>query len=451
MPILHWIGKDKVLNHHLIVPTKTLKASSNLSKGGGLECALPLDKQGDNYSPPLEGVNICSPPLEGLGEASCIIQGDNLLALKALLPMYQNRINCIYIDPPYNTGNETWMYNDNINNYQTKQWLQDILGGEFANANKHDQWLCMMYPRLKLLHQLLADDGVIFVSIDDNEQANLKLIMNEIFGEDNFIATFYWKRTATPPSLSATVRKKLEPLFCYQKTNIPKHFNGGSTTGGDMPLLNATNPVSTIKFSKDNVTFKLKDGHYKATTYNNISLLNGIDIVAGKAQQDIVLSGRFKWSQSTVNYETQNNTQFIIKTSKFSVRYQRQGDRRKIPSNIISYNECMVGTNEDAAKELTQLFGEKTFSFPKPVSLIEYLIGFVDNPNAIVLDCFAGSGTTAHAVLNLNKQDGGNRQFILIELEDYAKTLTAERIKRVIKGYDKIEGTGGSFRFYELA
>ena len=169
MPTLHWIGKEKVINHHLDVPFKVLEHSYGFDKG----------KQTKHETK----------------SGSKIIHGDNLEALKALLPEYEGKIKCIYIDPPYNTGNEGWVYNDNVNDPKIKKWLGQVVGKESEDLSRHDKWLCMMYPRLKLLHKLLADDGVIFISIDDNEQANLKLIMDEIFGFGNFLSTLFWRGT----------------------------------------------------------------------------------------------------------------------------------------------------------------------------------------------------------------------------------------------------------------
>ena len=162
MPSLTWIGKDAVLNHHLDVPYRVLEKKYDFGDGE------PGNK---------------------------IIHGDNLEALKSLLPEYEGRVKCIYIDPPYNTGNENWVYNDNVNSPKIKKWLGQVVGKESEDLTRHDKWLCMMYPRLKLLQKLLSNDGAIFISIDDNEQANLKLVCDEIFGAGNFVANFLWKST----------------------------------------------------------------------------------------------------------------------------------------------------------------------------------------------------------------------------------------------------------------
>lgn len=421
MPTLTWIGKDKVINHYQSVPYCT------------------LEKQYQYGNPDTENK---------------IIHGDNLLALKALLPQYEGRIKCIYIDPPYNTGNENWVYNDNVNSPQIKKWLGQVVGKEGEDLSRHDKWLCMMYPRLQLLQKLLAEDGVIFISIDDNELANLKLICNEIFRENNFVALYKWNKTSTPPSLSNKVRGKYEYILCYEKSYSSIIYNGGLIEGGDMPLLNASNNIGQLIFPKEKVIFKIS-GKFSAGRYDKVELKNDIIIEKEHSNEDIVLEGHFKWTQKNLEEEIRQGTTFVIKSDKFSVRYVRKGERKKKPSDVISKEECGVGTNEDANKELMNIFSRnKVFNYPKPSSLIRYLINFVCNPNDIILDSFSGSGTTAHAVMELNKEDGGNRKFIMIEMGDYAETITAERVRRVINGYgegkNENSGTGGGFSFYEL-
>ncbi|MBN8696622.1 MAG: site-specific DNA-methyltransferase [Bacteroidetes bacterium] len=423
MPVLNWIGKEKVVNHHLDVPYRVLEHTYGFKNGN----------ESKQFS----------------GSGNKIIHGDNLEALKALLPEYEGKVKCIYIDPPYNTGNENWVYNDNVNDPKIMKWLGQVVGKESEDLTRHDKWLCMMYPRLKLLHKLLADDGAIFISIDDNEQANLKLMMDEIFGGGNFVGQFYWMKTSTPPSLSKKMRRKLEPLLCYEKKINEFEYNGGFTEGGDMPLLNAGNEKRELNIPRSCVTFTF-NGDYKSGKYHNVELVNDIKIKNGIPESDLKIIGEFKWTQDFLNKEIQEGTKIIVKSDKFSLRYIRTGERIKRPSNIISKTECNVGTNEDAKKIISEIFGSSQFDYPKVPSLIEYIIKFQCDENSIILDSFAGSGTTAHAVLNLNKQDGGNRKFILIEMEEYANSITAERVKRVIKGYSDKEGTGGSFDYYEL-
>ena len=429
MPALEFKGKQHIYAHHLTVPYRPLEPDATRS---------------------------CNPTNT---DDNLIIHGDNLHALKALLPRYANRIKCIYIDPPYNTGNEGWVYNDNVNSPLMQQWLTENAPIDNEDLERHDKWLCMMWPRLHLLKELLSDNGVIFVSIDDNEVHHLRMLMDEIFGEPNFVAQFFWMRTATPPSLSKTVRRKMEPLICYRKS-VDKQLKlfGGYTEGGDMPLLNESNSVRQLKFPKD--TFRrvnLKDGIYKPRNYGRIRLIEEVRVKNGQLLSDLLVEGRFKWIQETVLSEIETGTVFHIKSDQFSIRYEREGRQRvKVPSNMITQNECQVGTNEEANKEVEEILDSDKFNYPKPTSLIKYLIDMVCDENDIILDSCAGSGTTAHAVLSLNKEDGGNRKFILIECEDYADTITAERVRRVINGVpdardDSLrEGLGGSFTYCTL-
>ena len=429
MPTLEFKGKQHIYAHHLTVPYRPFEPDETRS-------CDPTDAD-DNL----------------------IINGDNLHALKALLPRYASRIKCIYIDPPYNTGKEGWIYNDNVNSPLMQQWLTENTPVDNEDMERHDKWLCMMWPRLHLLKDLLSDDGVIFISIDDNEVHHLRMLMDEVFGATNFVAQFFWMRTATPPSLSRTVRRKMEPLICYRKSMDQKlNLFGGQTEGGDMPLLNETNAVRQLKFPKESFyKVNLKDGIYKSKNYGQIRLIEDIAVKDGQFLNDLIMEGKFKWIQATVLKEIEAGTVFHIKSNKFSIRYERRGEQRvKVPANLITQKECQVGTNEEANTELTEILGSDTFNYPKPTSLIKYLINMVCNKDDIILDSFAGSGTTAHAVLSLNKADGGNRKFILIECEDYADTITAERVRRVIKGVPAAqkdtlrEGLGGSFTYCTL-
>lgn len=443
MPTLHWIGKEKVINHHMDVPFKVLEHSYGFDNGKQTETET---KSGNK-----------------------IIHGDNLTALKSLLPEYEGRINCIYIDPPYNTGNETWVYNDSVNDPRFKKWINEVVGKEGDDLSRHDKWCCMMYPRLKLLHKLLSDDGgIIFISIDDNELANLKVLMDEIFGLSSFIEYFSWIKTSTAPSLARKSRKTTEYVLCYEKKKTNRKYKAEEGDGGDAPLLNSGNASVELVFPKDTLIFKLDDGTYPVGQYERLTLNNEIYIQDGYADKDIRLTGEFKWTQKTLDEEIESGTTFIIKSEKFAIRYLRETDTFKAPTNLlkekyftplVDKKEAGVETNEGAKKEIIDIFGKAVFDYPKPSSLVEFFVKFMDNKNGIVLDSFAGTGTTGHAVLNLNKKDKGNRNFILIQIDEtnkkgeftnIAETITAERVKRVIKGFGTTEGTGGSFDFYEL-
>lgn len=435
MPTLNWIGKEAVINHHDEVPIHTLTHDRDRSFGT------------EN---------------EPLGTGNLLIEGDNLLALKALLPYYAGKVKCIFIDPPYNTGNEDWAYNDNVNHPTIQKWLGKTVGKLTEDLSRHDKWLCMMYPRLCLLHQLLRDDGAIFITIDDNEVHHLRILMDEIFGEENFAAQFFWMRTATSPFLSKTVRRKMEPLICYRKSVSKKlSLFGGETEGGDMPLLNETNAVRQIEFPKEAFgRVNLKDGVYKPRDYGRVRLIKEVRVENGTFLSNLVIEGKFKWTQDTVTREVKDGTLFLIKSDRFSIRYERQQSQRaKSPSNLITKDECGVGTNEDANKELEKIIGNDKFNYPKPVSLVKYLINMICDEDDIILDSFAGSGTTGHAVLEQNQEDGGNRQFILVELESkIAREVTSIRLERVSEGYtyeqkgklQHVFGTGGTFSYYHV-
>ena len=424
VPTLNWLGKDAVLNHHLDVPYRTLELKESFNCESG---------KSENK----------------------IIHGDNLEALKALLPEYEGRVKCIYIDPPYNTGEENWVYNDNVNSPKIRKWLGQVVGKESEDLTRHDKWLCMMYPRLKLLQKLLSKDGVIFISIDDNEQANLKLICDEIFGPGNFVGVWHWFRSATPPNLSYKIKKNLEYVIAYEKRRSSIKYKGvQKTSKSDDPITKPQNTFKVLTFPPNSINFKgmkdcvVKAGTYGTKKYPNI-LLNDVEIKNGQNVNEVSFENRFIWLQEKLNAEIAGGT--IINCSKqFVLSYKKSEYGPEIPPNLID-DSVGVTTTEEAGKMVDEIFGkEKAFDFPKPPSLIEYLSSFLCDKSSIILDSFAGSGTTAHAVLNLNKQDGGNRKFILVEMEDYANSITAERVRRVINGYASTEGTGGDFNFYEL-
>ena len=364
--------------------------------------------------------------IQNEGADNILICGDNFHSLSVLNYTHKESVDVIYIDPPYNTGHEDFMYNDKF--------------VDIEDGYRHSKWINFIQKRLKLAKGILRDEGIIFISIDDNEFAQLKLLCDKIFGENNMVAIFNWKKTSTPPSLSKNVRKKFEYVLCYKKNQYNNGLNGGTVEGGDMPLLNGSNTWGTLKFKKDSVIFKLPDGFYPKGEKDRVVLEEDINIVNGVSDCDIVLSGNFKWKQDTVDQEICDGTKFYIKSDKFAIRYQREGVRVKVPSNIISKEECEVGTNEDATKELQQIFNSKSevFSHPKPTSLIKYLINMItyDNKNATILDFFAGSGTTGQAVLELNKEDGGNRKFILCTNNEgnICDDVTYPRLKTVITG-----------------
>lgn len=433
MPTLHWIGKEKVINHHLDVPYRVLQHKYTFDNG---ETKAP------------------SPEERAGGEVgNKIIHGDNLEALKALLPEYEGKIKCIYIDPPYNTGNENWVYNDNVNDPKIKKWLGQVVGKEAEDLTRHDKWLCMMYPRLKLLHKLLADDGAIFISIDDNEQANLKLLCDEIFGRNNFLATQVWEnKEGGGSSDSKHFRIKHEYVISYAK-NINRIFiSGVEITNAERYTLRDEHllergPYYLQKLGMGSIQYS-ESLDYPITTPSN-SIITATEGNNNK-------KACWRWGKEKFTWGLQND--FIVfkkdKTDKWQV-YTKQYLQCDNNGNIIERTNRPMGvinnySSTQASKNLESIFSQKIFDYSKPVPFLDFLLSLVSNKNSIILDSFAGSGTTAHAVLNLNKQDGGNRKFICIEMEEYAETITAERVKRVIKGYADKEGTGGNFDYYEL-
>ncbi|MCE2687838.1 MAG: site-specific DNA-methyltransferase [Rickettsiales bacterium] len=365
----------------------------------------------------------------GTIKENLIIKGNNLLALRSLKSQFTGKIKLIYIDPPYNTGNDGFKYNDNFN---------------------HSSWLTFMKNRLEVAKDLLRDDGVIFVQCDDNEQAYLKVLMDEVFKKDKFIGMFMWMKTSTPPSLSKNIRKKLEYIICYTKNNI-ENLNGGVVSGGDMPLLNNGNKVAALIFPPNTVKFNLKDGKYLKHIADRVEILEDFEVINSFNKDRLVIKGPFKWIQKTLDEEIKNKTFFIVKSEKFAIRYERQGERIKTPSNLISKTECNVGTNEDAKKELSLLFDDYVFDYPKPESLISYLIETNTYKEDIVLDFHLGSGTTAAVAHKMN------RQYIGIEQMNYVETIAVERLKKVIDGEQtgisksvNWQG-GGDFIYFELA
>ena len=412
MPTLHWIGKDKVINHHQDVPYRILEKQYTYKDG------QESDASSENK----------------------IIHGDNLEALKSLLPEYEGKVNCIYIDPPYNTGNEGWVYNDNVNDPKLKKWLGQVVGKESEDLSRHDKWLCMMYPRLKLLHKLLAEDGAIFISIDDNEQANLKLICDEIFGGRNFISNVIWQHSIQAKNDVKTVSLQHNYTLIYSKINF------------QINKLNRTEEHNVAYSNPDNdLNGDWRSGDVRSP---NLRLNLKYDIITPSGKVISPPDKGWRWEKnSLIEKIKRGEIIFNNDETKITRKIYLKNQSGRVAESIWFGND--VETTRDANRTLKEIFtNDIPFDTPKPTKLIGRILQLSTDIDSIILDSFAGSGTTAHAVLNLNKEDGGNRKFILIEMEDYANTITAERIKRVITGYgeDKkaVEGTGGDFSYYVL-
>ena len=295
-----------------------------------------------------------------------------------------------------------------------------------SNPRFHSDWCSMIYERLMLARNLLSEDGVIFISIDDNEHENLKKLCDEMFGEDNHAATFVWTKTSTPPALSYKTRKTVEYVLAYEKRMSALKYYGSPLDGGDAPLLNTGNPVKELCFPVGSIRFNfLDDGVIHAGKKDKVDILNDIQVKDGVNENVVRCQGEFKWEQKTLEAEVTEGTYFIIKSDKFSIRFQRKntGESYKTPTNYLDIdlnkNSC-VGTNESAVKELDGIGLKGCFEYPKPTTLIRKVVDMIckNDKSALVLDFFSGSATTAHAVMQLNAEDGGHRKFIMVQLPE---------------------------------
>jgi len=467
MPTLNWIGKDKVVNHHLDVPFRVLEEQYTF---------------GDN------------------ADGNMIIHGDNLDALKALLPRFEGRVKCIYIDPPYNTGNEGWVYNDNVNDPKIRKWLGEVVGREGEDLSRHDKWLCMMYPRLKLLQKLLAEAGVIFISIDDTEYANLKAICDEIFGLNCFVSNISWQRTYSTRNDSKGIVNEVEHILVYSKTpnwspnKLPRTAEMDSkykNPDNDVALWRSDNAYAADASTHQGMVYAIQHpftgemlypsngAHWR---YNQEEMLKAMRgwcdyelrelndthrraVICGVSDEEVRQGVKAIVLADTLEVSAQKAKQVYDRGPWPKFFFSKGGlggiARKtylaqvggKLPTNFWPFAD--TGHTDEAKKEILSIFdGRMTFDTPKPSRLIEFVLRIAGDEKTIVLDSFAGSGTTAHAVLNMNKRDGGHRRFILVETENYAESITAERVRRVITGYGEgkkaVEGTGGGFSFYEL-
>jgi adenine-specific DNA-methyltransferase len=391
-------GKEYVYNHHLSVPYRPL---------------LPDAKKG--IGPADLGGNL-------------VIHGDNLHALKALLPRYAGKVDLVFIDPPYNTGNEGWCYSDNVNSPMMKEWLStNPVDGE--DMLRHDKWLCMMWPRIVLLRELLSERGSLWMTLDDNEVHRARMMLDEIFGEDAFIANVVWQKNFSPKNTAQFFSEDHDHLLVVAKDrnlwrprllerteemearySNPDNDKRGPWTSGD---LSARNYYSEGIYPIECPGGRIVDGPPPGTYWR----------VKKEKFLEMDADGRIWWGED-------KNNQPRLK------RYLSDVKQGIVPQTLWFYSD--VGHTQDAKKTLLEmgvLKDQEATITPKPVALIERVLEVGADDTAIVLDSFAGSGTTAHAVLKANAKDNGQRKFILVEGEDYADHLTAERVRRAIKGY----------------
>lgn len=404
MPTLNWIGKDKVINHHLEVSFRVLEHKYGFRSDNA-------DDRSETHS------------------GNKIIHGDNLEALKSLMPEYEGKIDCVYIDPPYNTGEERWIYNDNVNDPHTLKWLGEVVGKQGEDFSRHDKWLCMMYPRLMMLRKLLKKDGVIFISIDDNEISNLKYLCDTIFGQSNFVANFVWQKRYSRENREAIgdVHEYIL-LYALDKRKFKEIRNLIPMNQQQAKVYK--NPNNDPKGRWRPVPMTAQAGHATKDQFYPITAPEGkihyppegrCWSVSEATYKELLAAGRIYFG---VDNNSQPNT----------IRYLSEVDG-VVPWTWLPHEE--VGNTDVAKKEIYNILGKDVdFPTPKPSSLIERILHIATNSNSIIMDSFAGSASTAHAVMNLNKIDNGNRKYILVELMDYADSITAERVKRIATGYE---------------
>lgn len=446
MTELNFKGKEFVWNHHLTVPFRPLKPH----------------------------------PEKGIGElaldGNLVIHGDNLHALKALLPTYAGKVDCVFIDPPYNTGNEGWCYNDNVNAPMIREWLEaNPIGIE--DGLRHDKWCAMMWPRLQLLFELLSDDGVILICIDDNELYNLRLMLDEVSRDaSNWIGTIVWKNVTDNNPTRIAIEHEYIVCFAKNREMVERVWKSQYSDVKDLLVRIGA------EFAE-----KYDDSEELQSAYTKWFRENKNDLWPLDRYKYIDHDGIFTGSQSVHNpgkegyrYDVPHpETGEPCKQPLMGYRFPKETmdellekdrilfgkDHTKIVEIKVyakDYQEKLPSVVEldgrTAAYELRDIFPDrkKAFDNPKPTQLVEQILSFTTRKNSIVLDSFAGSGTTAHAVMNLNQRDEGTRRFILVEMENYADETTRERVQRVAAGFpesatDRIRsGTGDTFTYCTL-
>jgi adenine-specific DNA-methyltransferase len=424
MPSIQFKGKALVQNFHLLVPYHELK---------------PVKAKSLTAKPSLHD--------------NLVVHGDNLKALKALLPYYDGKVKCIYIDPPYNTGNEGWVYNDNVSSPMMQEWLGKVVDRE--DLTRHDKWLCMMMPRLKLLRQFLTDDGAIFVSIDDNEVHRVRELMDEVFGEANFVAQFIWQKMDSPSrnAQDRVVSEYHEYVVAYarsaERVQLLRQLRESILEAYPLTLPDGRK-ARRRQLRKNGKGARRED---RPTLWYPLKAPDGSKVlpIAPEGWEGRWVLQETSWKERTAR----GLTEWIKRESGWMPYYIEVAPENPIAPWSTLWTD--VDQNRQAQAEITSIMGtDIQFQTPKPSSLVRRIISIATEEDDIVLDAFAGSGTTGHAVLAENLSDGGSRSFVLIENEDFANTMTAERIRRVIKGVPKAKdealqkGLGGSFTYVEV-
>ena len=457
MPTLNWIGKEAVVKHHKDVPFRLLESVPELC---------------------------CGPAEDG----NLIVQGDNLHALKALLPRYAGQVKCIYIDPPYNTGNEGWVYNDNVNSPEIRKWLGEVVGKEGETLDRHDRWLSMMYPRLVLLKQFLREDGSIFVSIDDNEVGNLQALMREIFGASNEVATIVWEKGKKGDSKLVSVTHEYIVAFARNKALLKerkvrwrrkkpgvdavlehyeslrkKHGDDHAAIRKEMMAWYRTLPKGDPRKGHKHYNWSDKRGLYFAADFagpdDGRENSPRYPILHPITQQPCAIpSTGWRWEEDTTKAALADDPPRIHFGKNHTTIPNRKSYLFEIdeePMMSVFYKDGRAATLEVEA-----ILGAGAFPFPKDSEVIADLVGMVVEPGDLVLDSFGGSGTTAHAVLRLNQHLKEPVLFILVELNDeVARSKTRERVRKAIEGYTPlagkkrvtVDGLGGGFQFCRLS
>jgi DNA modification methylase len=454
MPTLNWIGKEAVVNHHHQVPFHLLKDVPDLA------CGQP-------------------------GDGNLIVQGDNLVALKALLPYYAGQVKCIYIDPPYNTGvderNEEgkrsgWIYSDNVNSPEIREWLNRVVGAEAEDLSRHDKWLCMMYPRLSLLRHFLREDGVLFASIDEVEYANLRQLLDDIFGVTNRVGTIIWHNATDNNPTNIALEHEYVLCYARNKQRLAAEWKSQNLAIKEKLLKSGQDFIRRFKDQeKLQAAYTKWFREHKAQLWpfqdykfiDDGGIYTGMRSVHNPGKEgyryDVIHPVTQKpCAQPMMGYRFPPETMDRLLAEKRIIFGDDEAKLIELKVYVSDYRAKLaslfeldgrVGTNE-----IKELFPDdkRPFDFPKPTALIEELLSFTTSGDDLILDPFAGSGTTGHSVLKLNQADGQQRRFILVEMKPkIAREITTERVRRVAQGYknakgENIKGLGGGFRYCEL-